>query len=112
MVRRRIAPPQKWHQVSLLQPFYNILLAMLFEWGVATHDLDFEAIRSGEKSKEQVRKELKGIAAKARTQIVKDYVAWPLVSALAAGAVLLATESLRTTTTRRARARKAVEGRV
>ena len=39
----------------------------LFEWGVAVHDLDFEAIRTGEKSKKQVRKELKGIAGKART---------------------------------------------
>ena len=39
----------------------------LFEWGVAFHDLDFEAIRKGEKSKEQVREELKGIAGKART---------------------------------------------
>ena len=28
----------------------------------------------------QVRKELKGIAGKARTQIQKDYVAWPLIS--------------------------------
>ena len=39
----------------------------LFEWGVAFHDLDFEAIRKGEKSKEEVREELKGIAGKART---------------------------------------------
>src|SRR3954466_2318078 len=82
----RIDPHQKWHPVYLLQPFYNIVLAMLFEWGVATHDLDFESIRSGEKSKEQVRKELKGIGVKARNQVVKDYIAWPLVSAALAGA--------------------------
>ena len=37
-----------------------------FEWGVAVHDLDFEAIRTGEKSQKQVREELKGIAGKAR----------------------------------------------
>jgi linoleoyl-CoA desaturase len=78
----RIDPHQKWHPVYLLQPFYNALLMALFEWGVAVHDLDLEAIRSGEKSKEQLRKELKGIAGKARTQIVKDYVAWPALSAL------------------------------
>ena len=52
---------------------------MLFEWGVAVHDLDFEAIREGEKDLKQVRKELKGIAGKARTQITKDYIAWPLI---------------------------------
>ena len=48
-----------------------------FEWGVAIHDLDFEAIRSGEKSKEQVRRELKGMRGKAPPQIVKDYIAFP-----------------------------------
>jgi linoleoyl-CoA desaturase len=93
----RIDPHQKWRPVYLAQPFYNVLLAFLFEWGVAVHDLDFDAIRSGEKPKEQVLKELKGIAGKARTQIVKDYVSWPLVSALAAGGVSLAAESLRAT---------------
>jgi NADPH-dependent stearoyl-CoA 9-desaturase len=76
----RIDPGQKWYPFYLLQPFYNVLLSMLFEWGVAFHDLDFDAIRSGEKSQKQVLKELKGIAGKARTQITKDYIAWPLVS--------------------------------
>ena len=106
----RIDPHQKWHPVYLAQPFYNVLLAFLFEWGVAVHDLDFDAIRSGEKPKEQVLKELKGIAGKARTQIVKDYVSWPLVSALVAGGVSLAAESLRATRGR-TRARRAL-GRV
>ena len=83
----RIDPAQKWHPIYLAQPFYNLVLMALFEWGVAFHDLDLEAIRKGDKTKEQLRKDLKGIAGKARTQIVKDYVAWPLVSALAAAAV-------------------------
>jgi fatty acid desaturase len=64
----RIDPHQKWNPVYLLQPFYNLLLALLFEWGVAVHDLDFDAIRSGEKEGEQVRKELKGMAGKARSR--------------------------------------------
>jgi NADPH-dependent stearoyl-CoA 9-desaturase len=83
----RIDPQQPWHPVYLLQPFYNVLLALLFEWGVAVHDLNFEAIRKGEKDSEQLRKELKGIAGKARTQIVKDYIAWPLISGLVMTAI-------------------------
>src|SRR5438270_9263835 len=83
----RIDPNQKWHPFYLLQPFYNVLLMLVFEWGVAVHDLDFEAIRSGEKSMKQVRKELKGIAGKGRLQIQKDYVAWPLLSAAVSTAV-------------------------
>ncbi len=80
----RIDPQQPWNPVYLFQPFYNVLLMLLFEWGVAVHDLDFTAIRSGDKSLKQVRKELKGIAGKARTQIQKDYIAWPLISGLVA----------------------------
>ncbi len=86
----RIDPHQKWHPVYLAQPLYNALLMLLFEWGVAFHDLDLDAIRSGEKSQKQVREELKGIAGKARTQVVKDYIAWPLLSGLAAAGVELA----------------------
>ena len=84
----RIDPQQKWHPVYLLQPFYNLLLAAFFEWGVAFHDLDFEAIRKGKKSKEQVQARAgRGSASKAKSQIVKDYIAWPLLSGLAMAAV-------------------------
>jgi linoleoyl-CoA desaturase len=78
----RIDPHQKWHPVYLAQPFYNLLLAALFEWGVALHDLNFEAIRKGEKGKDKVARELKGMAGKARTQITKDYIAFPVLSGL------------------------------
>ncbi len=78
----RIDPQQSWNPVYLLQPFYNLLLAGLFEWGVALHDLDLTAIRAGEKDLAAVRKDLKGIAGKAWTQIRKDYIAWPLISGL------------------------------
>src|SRR4051794_19817738 len=88
----RIDPHQKWHPVYLLQPVYNVILMALFEWGVAFHDLDLEALRKGEKSKDQLLKELKGIAEKARRQVVKDYVAWPLISALAAAGARAAVE--------------------
>src|SRR3984893_7021133 len=78
----RIAPHQKWTPVYFFQPFYNLVLAALFEWGVASHDLDFEAIKTGEKSKQQIRRELKGMARKGRQQITKDYVAFPVISGL------------------------------
>ena len=76
----RVDPSQKWNPVFLFQPLYNLLLAAFFEWGVAFHDLDFDAVKSGAKPKEQVRDELKAIGLKARRQIVKDYIAFPLLS--------------------------------
>jgi fatty acid desaturase len=80
----RIDPHQRWHPVYLLQPLYNLLLMGFFEWGVAVHDLNHDAIHTGEKSKEQVLEELKAIGVKARGQIVKDYVAFPALAAAAA----------------------------
>ena len=77
----RIDPHQKWHPVYLLQPLYNLVLMGFFEWGVALHDLNFDAIRAGEKSKGKVNRELKAIGVKARKQVVKDYIAFPLLSA-------------------------------
>jgi fatty acid desaturase len=76
----RIDPHQKWHPVYLLQPLYNLILMGFFEWGVALHDLNGDAIRKGEKPKEQVIEELKAIGVKARRQFVKDYVAFPALS--------------------------------
>ena len=86
----RIDPHQKWHPVYLLQPIYNAILMALFEWGVAFHDLDLDAVRSGDKSQKEVLRDLKGISVKMRAQVTKDYIAWPLVSALVSLGVDLA----------------------
>jgi fatty acid desaturase len=77
----RIDPQQPWHPVWLAQPVFNLLLTVLFEWGVAVHDIDFQAVRAGDKSWSDVRKDLKGISGKARAQIIKDYLGWPAISA-------------------------------
>jgi fatty acid desaturase len=76
----RVDPSQRWNPVFLFQPFYNLLLAAFFEWGVAVHDLDFDAIKTGKKPKQQVVDELKAIGVKARRQIIKDYIAFPALS--------------------------------
>jgi linoleoyl-CoA desaturase len=78
----RIDPLQKWNPVYLAQPIYNLVLAAFFEWGVALHDLDFDAIKAGEKSKAEVTRQLRGMAAKGRSQIIKDYVAFPALNGL------------------------------
>jgi fatty acid desaturase len=86
----RIDPHQPWHPVYLAQPFYNLLLMGFFEWGVAVHDLNFDSLHSGEKSKAKLIEELKAIGVKARRQIVKDYIAFPLLSGRAFKSTLAA----------------------
>jgi NADPH-dependent stearoyl-CoA 9-desaturase len=76
----RMAREQKWHPVNLGQPVYNTLLALLFQWGVALHDLDIEAIRKGRKDPKEMKRQLKQIGRKIRRQIGKDYVVYPLLS--------------------------------
>ena len=76
----RVDPKQRWEPRFLAQPGINILLMLLFEWGVAFHDLDHDAIRKGEKDKKVLLEELRGIGQKARRQIVKDYVVFPALS--------------------------------
>lgn len=76
----RVDPKQPWEPRYLAQPVVNVLLMLLFEWGVALHDLDIEAIRKGEKDRKLLRRELKGIAGKAGRQILKDYILFPALS--------------------------------
>lgn len=86
----RIDPAQEWRPANLGQFFYNMLLTALFEWGVALHDLNIQAILAGKKPKSEVLEDLKGIGGKARKQIQKDYVGWPVISAGAFALVQLA----------------------
>jgi NADPH-dependent stearoyl-CoA 9-desaturase len=64
----RVDPKQAWHPVYLLQPFYNVLLMLFFEWGVALHDLDFEAIRKGTRSSSAVTSRTRRTPTRRRRQ--------------------------------------------
>ena len=76
----RVDPKQKWEPRFLAQPVINVLLMLFFEWGVAVHDMDIEAIRAGKKDKKQLLREVKEFAAKGGRQIIKDYVVFPALS--------------------------------
>jgi NADPH-dependent stearoyl-CoA 9-desaturase len=76
----RMAREQQWHPANLGQPVYNTLLALLFQWGVALHDLDLEAIRKREKNPKVMKAQLRQIGQKVRRQVAKDYVVYPLLS--------------------------------
>jgi fatty acid desaturase len=76
----RVSDQQPWHPAYLAQPLYNGLLAALFQWGVAMHDIDVEALKRGEITSRGVLGKLKGIGKKAGKQVLKDYVLWPLLA--------------------------------
>jgi fatty acid desaturase len=76
----RMAREQRWSPFTLGQPVYNALLASLFQWGVALHDLDIERIRKGEKDPKEMKRQLRQIFRKGRNQVLKDYVVYPALS--------------------------------
>ena len=76
----RVDPRQRWQRKHLAQPVLNLFLMAFFEWGGASHDLDFRAVKQGRKSKRQLRDELGAVGTKVRSQVVKDYVAFPALS--------------------------------
>jgi linoleoyl-CoA desaturase len=76
----RITRDQKWHPINLGQPVYNALLATFFQYGVALHDLDLEAIRKRKKDPRTTVRQLKQIGRKVARQLGKDYVIFPLLT--------------------------------
>lgn len=76
----RMDPAQRWHPYYLGNPVYATGLMLLFEWGVMLHDAEVENVVAGKRSWRDVIPLARGWWRKARGQVVKDYVAFPLLS--------------------------------
>ncbi|WP_405485786.1 fatty acid desaturase family protein [Nocardia sp. NBC_00511] len=76
----RIEEEQQWNPYYLGNPAYAFMLMLLVEWGLMLHDLEFENILRGRRSWSDLRRLLTGQWRKARSQVVKDYVAFPLLT--------------------------------
>jgi fatty acid desaturase len=84
----RMSEDQPWRPRDLGNPVYATLLMLLFQWGVAAHDLEIERIEAGEIKFEDKRDILRAILNKGRRQVLKDYVAFPLLAGPGAPFVL------------------------
>ena len=76
----RVTRDQRWDKWNIGNPVYNLLLGTLFEWGVAAHGVELSKVRRGEKSKDEVRRDLRVIGKKVGKQVGKDYVVFPALS--------------------------------
>jgi NADPH-dependent stearoyl-CoA 9-desaturase len=76
----RMSEDQPWKPYFLGNPLYAFLLMVLFQYGVALHELETERIRSGEIRIADKREVLQEIWRKTRKQMLKDYVAFPLLA--------------------------------
>lgn len=76
----RLFPEQRWKPFYLAQPAIAVIFALLFQWGVAIQDLELGKVASGKKSKAQLREEWQPVAKKIKSQLLKDYVVFPLLA--------------------------------
>jgi linoleoyl-CoA desaturase len=77
----RVTSDQKWHPVNLAQPVFNTLLMLLFQHGVAIHDLDIEGLlRRDVQDPEEFKAKLEQVGRKMRRQMGKDYLLFPLLT--------------------------------
>jgi len=76
----RMDEDQKWHPAHLGNPLYAFTLMMLFEEGVALHDLEVDRIRTGERTWEETKKVGKPIVKKVGKQVFKDYLLFPALT--------------------------------
>jgi fatty acid desaturase len=76
----RLSEDQEWSRYFLGNPVYAFLLMVLFQYGVALHELETERIRAGEISVADKRDILEGIWRKTKRQLLKDYVAFPALA--------------------------------
>jgi fatty acid desaturase len=76
----RLFPEQRWSPMALFQTVYAILLALLFQWGIAIQELQLGKIVKGKKTWAQLREELKPVMVKINRRVLKDYLIFPLLA--------------------------------
>ena len=77
----RVTRDQGWTPRNILNPFFNLMLAAGFEWGIALQHLELRKILRSETRPATVVR-LRELTAKAARQLTKDFVAFPAVTSL------------------------------
>jgi len=85
----RLSSEQKWKPRHLLQPLANLILALGFQYGVGSHDLEVGRYKYGKVSKEAFKSKLDRFLQKCGKQWFKDYLFFPLLSLWNAPRVLV-----------------------
>jgi NADPH-dependent stearoyl-CoA 9-desaturase len=76
----RVTEQQPWRPGHLTQPVAASVLALFFQWGVATHGLRIPETVAGEQSLAELRQRARPFLAKAGWQLFKDYGLFPALA--------------------------------
>ena len=78
----RVTRDEPWKPYNVLNLFFNTMLAVGFEWGIGLQHLELRKIRDGSEARAAMFTRLREFGAKAAHQVVKDYAAYPALTAL------------------------------
>ncbi|WP_430790141.1 fatty acid desaturase family protein [Actinoplanes sp. G11-F43] len=78
----RVDEQQRWTKAHLGQPFYNLINAILFEYGIAAYDLELGRNLKTKKRRDnpEFRARLRAVGRKIRKQATKDYLVQPALT--------------------------------
>jgi NADPH-dependent stearoyl-CoA 9-desaturase len=76
----RVDEDQRWMKFFLLQPVWNAVNAVIFQYGIAAYDLEVGKVLAGRKDKKDFLRQGKGVLRKIAKQVTRDYVVHPLLS--------------------------------
>ncbi|QLY32926.1 fatty acid desaturase family protein [Nocardia huaxiensis] len=76
----RMTRDEPWRPLHLAQPLANVVLAALFEWGIALHDLKLAKEQAGISPKDWFSDANKEFWRKSGKQVAKDFVIYPALT--------------------------------
>lgn len=88
--RLRVTSDQEWRKDHLFQVGTNVLIALFFEYGISMYDATLEEIKKTDAPGHPRIRALRSLWGKVKPQVIKDYVAFPLLSGISAPTTLTA----------------------
>jgi NADPH-dependent stearoyl-CoA 9-desaturase len=87
----RVTRDQRWEKFNILNLLWNTMLALGFEWGVALQHLEMGKLFKGSANRKATQVRLREMSVKAGKQLIKDYVAFPVLTSASPGATFKST---------------------
>ncbi|WP_292991820.1 fatty acid desaturase [Mycobacterium sp.] len=87
----RVTPDQRWCCFNIGNLLYNLILAVTFEWGIGTQAIDLTKLAKSGRARHVTIRQIREWSAKARDQVIKDYIAFPTLTSLSPAATFAST---------------------
>ena len=84
----RVTDQQPWRARDLANPITALVLAFIFEYGIALHGIEMEEMLEGDHPLDDAKPLIAAIRAKAGKQATRDYLLFPALAGPAAPVVL------------------------